>query len=153
MTCSFLLLYYYYYYYFFSLQVFHTTFSSVFCLSDSKSPLSVLAYFNNAVVWVVLILCLISIFLPVTSPGLWGQCQAHKLQFGVIVTLMFHNFFFSSVARLKYGQLEWQNLLVDKFFVFCWFWGLADPFVSQRFRKFCVCHLLGEILVCTYSIC
>ena len=97
--------YYYYYYYSFShqlpLMVFHWS------LSDSKSPqvsrilLSILAVLNSAVVWMV------STRPPTSkssSPFYNPLVTAPNapITIGIIVTCVFHSFFFNSLARSRY---------------------------------------------------
>ena len=93
--------YFYYYYHYYSIKmVFHRR------LSDSKSPqvsrtlLSILAVFNNAVVWIVS-----------TRPQIFKSSRPFNnplvtvpkapITIGIIVTFMFHNFFqFSSKVKV-----------------------------------------------------
>ena len=77
------------YYYFHFIQVFHTSFNwwlFHWCLTESKSPqvsrtlLSILTDFNNAVVWIVSILPLISSSSNIFQ-SILGPFQVHQLQF------------------------------------------------------------------------
>ena len=111
-------------------------------LSDSKSPqvsktlLSILAVFNNAVVWIVSTR-------PPTSKSSWPfnntlvTVPKAPITIGIIVTFMFHSFF-NSLARSMYlslfshsfslfcGQLGQQSRQFCKFSLFCWLlWDLV----------------------------
>ena len=86
------------------LMVFHWS------LSDSKSPqvsrtlLSILAVFNNAVVWMVSTQSLTSkSSRPFNNPLV--TVPKAPITIGIIVTFMFHNFFFNSLARSRYLSL------------------------------------------------
>ena len=89
-----------YYYYYYSLGVFHRS------LSDSKSQvfrtlLRILAYFNNAVVWMVFTRPLISKSSDsCTNPSV--TVPSAPITIGIIVTFMFHSIFFNSLARSRY---------------------------------------------------
>ena len=139
-----------------------------------KTFLCNLADFNNAVVFIVLVLPLIT-----NSSGLFSEhletVPSAPTTIGITVTLMIHNFF-SSLARSKHlsifffffcfllisvcGLLKLQNPLNSKFFYLCWLTLclafrpglLGDPFVSQNLREFYECNFLGRILICAHTI-
>ena len=134
--------------------------------SDSKFPqvfrtlLSILAVFNNAVVWMV------STHLPTSkssnpfkiplvtvlkAPITIGICHLHVPSKVMVLILLFTFFQLYSVVN------SFANSL---FFFFCWlllspiFWSrLGDPCVCQRSIGVYVCHFLGQMLGCTYTIC
>ena len=104
--------YYYYYYYFIPFTVFPTSVRRCYfymSLSDSKSPqvsrtlLCILAYLNNAVVWMVSACLLIFKF---SGPFInhLGIIPSTPITTGITVTFMIHNFF-SSLARPRYLYL------------------------------------------------
>ena len=131
-------------------------------LSDSKSPqvsrtlLSILAVFNNAVVWMV------STRPPSSeSSSLFSNPLATvpnvPITVGITVTFMFHIFLNSLASRSTYpsfyilsvlfcGQPGEQSRQFCKFSSFCWlflglvFWPkLGDPFcMSKSHRSLCV---------------
>ena len=145
-------------------------------LSDSKSPqvsrtlLSIQAVLNNAVVWMVS-------NRPPTSKSsspfnnLSVTVQKAPITIGIIVTFMFHSFF-NSLARSRYlsffsysfsfilwsaGTAKSTNLQI---LFFCWlllgliFWlRLVDLSVCQSPKGVYVCHSLGQMLGCAYTIC
>ena len=90
---------------------------------------------------------------------------------GIIVTCMFHSFF-NSLARSRYlsffshsfslfcGQPGQQSRQFCKFSSFCWllldlvFWSrLGDLCECQSPIGDYVCHFLGQVLGCAYTIC
>ena len=146
-------------------------------LSDSKSPqvsrtlFSILAVFNNAVIWMVSTRPPTSkSSRPFDNPLV--TVPKAPITIGIIVTFMFHSFF-SSLARSKYLSLFSHSfsfiLYVSRhskvdnfvgFLFFCWllldlvFWSrLGDPFVCQSPVGVCVCHFLGQVLGYAYTIC
>ena len=145
-------------------------------LSDSKSPqvsrtlLSILAVFNNAVVWMV------STHPPTSKssrPFNYPLVTVPKapITIGTIVTFMFH-IFFNSLARSRYlsffshfsvYSVICQDGKVDNFansfFFFRWllsglvFWPrLGDPCVCQSPIGVYACHFLGQVLGYAYTI-
>ena len=143
-------------------------------LSDSKSPqvsrtfLSILAVFNNAVVWMVS-----------TRPQTYKSSRPFNnplvtvpkapITIGIIVTFMFHSFF-NSLARSMYLYLFshsfrfiiWlagtaKSIILQVFFSFFLLIiirpRLGDPFVCQSSIGVCVCHFQGQMLGCAYTIC
>ena len=145
-------------------------------LSDSKSPqvsrtlLSILAVLSNAVVWMV------SARPPTfksSSPFNNPLVTVPKAPItnGIIVTFMFHSFFFNSLARSRYlsffsnsfSSILWsagraKSTILQVLF-FCWlllslvFWPrLGDPCVCQSPIGVYVCHFLGQVLCCAYTI-
>ena len=143
-------------------------------LSDSKSPqvsrtlLSILAVLNNAVVWMISTRPPTSKFSSPFSNPLVIVPKA-PITIGIIVTFMFHSFF-NSLARSKYlsffyilsvlfcGQPGQKSRQFCKFFfrllLGLVFWPrLGDLSVCQRHIGVYVCHFLGQILVCAYTIC
>ena len=145
-------------------------------LSDSKSPqvsrtlLSILAVFNNAVVWMV------STRLPTFKSSRsfnnpFVTMPKAPITISIIVTFMFHSFF-NSLARSRYLSLfshsfsfilwsaDTAKSTILQIFCFYWlllglvFWPrLGDPFVYQSPIEVCVCHFLGQVLGCAYTIC
>ena len=117
-------------------------------LGESKSPqvsrtlLSILAVFNNAVV------CMVSTHPPTSkSSRPFNNPLVTKpketITIGTIVTLMFHSFF-NSLARsrylcLLYGLVFWPRL--------------GNPCVCQSPIGVYVCHFLGQVLVCACTFC
>ena len=104
-------------------------------LSDNKSPqvsrtlLSILAVFNNAVVWMV------STQLPTSKSSrpfnnpLVTMLKA-PITIGIIVTFMFHSFF-NSLARSRY-----LSLLAHSFSFILWSAGTAKSTILQIFFSF-----------------
>ena len=144
-------------------------------LSDSKSPqvsrnlLSILAVLNNAVIWMVSTRPLTSkSSSPFNSP-----LVTIPITIGIIVTFMFHSFFlipllgrgtypsFHILSVLFCDQPGQQSLQFCKFSFFSLLIiirsGLlakfGDPSVYQSSIGVYVCHSLGHILGCTYTIC
>ena len=144
-------------------------------LSDSKSPqvsrtlLSILAVFNNAVVWMVSTQPPTSkSSRPFNNPLV--TVPKAPITIGIIVTFMFHSFF-NSLARSRYlslfshafsfilwsaGTAKSTILLI---FWFCWLllglvFGprLSDSFVYQSPTGVCACYFLGQVLGCAYTI-
>ena len=147
-------------------------------LCDSKSHqvfrtlLSILAVLNNAGVRMV------STRLPTSkssSPFNNPLVTVPKapITIGIIVSFMFHNCF-NSLARSKYlsffsysfSFILWSagtaklTILQILFFFFCWlllglvFWPRwGDPSVCQSPIGVYVCHFLGQMLGCAYTIC
>ena len=123
-------------------------------LNDSKSPqvsrtrLSILAVFNNAVVWMVSTQPPTSKYSrPFNNPLV--TVPKAPISIGIIVTFMFHSFF-NSLARSRYLSLFSHSFslilwsartaksTILQIFFFCWlllalvFWlRLGDPFVRQ----------------------
>ena len=115
----FLFDYYYNYYYYLLIRIFH-----IWRLSDSKSPqvsrtlLSILADFNNAVV------CMVSTRRPTSkSSRLFNKplvtVPKAPIKIGIIATFMFHSFF-NSLARSRY-----LSLFSHSFSFFLWTAGTA----------------------------
>ena len=92
---------------------------------------------------------------------------------GIVVTCMFHSFF-KSLARSRYlsffshsfSFILWSagipksTIMQVLSFFFCWlllglvFWPrLADPCVCRSPIGVYVCHFLGQVLGCAYTIC
>ena len=99
---------------------------SQWSLGDRKSPqvsktfLSILTDLNNAVVW--LVTTHLFIFMsssPCINPLV--TVLSVSITIGIIVTFMFHSFFFSSLARARYlsffplSFIHTQNLLIGWF--------------------------------------
>ena len=147
-------------------------------LSDIKSPrvsrtlLSILAVSNNAVLWMVTIRPPTSKF---SSPfnNLLVTVPKVPITVGITVTFMFHTFF-NSLARSRYlsffshyfSFILWSagtaksTILQILFLCCCWLllglviWpGLGDPSVCQSPIGVYVCHFLGQMLGCAYTIC
>ena len=147
-------------------------------LSDSKSPqvsrtlLSILAVFHDAVVWMVSTCSPTSnSSRPFNNPLV--TVPKAPITIGTIVTLMFHSFF-NSLASSRYlsffshsfSFILWSawtaksTILQILFFFFCWlllvlvFWSrLGDPCVCQSPIGVYVCHFLGQVLGCAHTIC
>ena len=100
-------------------------------LNDSKFPqvsrtlLSILADLNNAVIWMLLILLLISCSSSLFSRPLETVPRAPAI--GITVTFMFHSFF-SSLARSKY-----LFIFLFSFIFILWSAGMAK---STRWQAF-----------------
>ena len=143
-------------------------------LNDSKSPqvsgtlLSILAIFNNAVVWTVSTRPLISKSSnPCTNPFVTEPSAPTTL--GITVTLMFYIFFqFSNkfqvlISLFAFFQSLWSAgtaKSATRQVLSYWLslgldvWSrLNDPFVSKNPRESCTSHFLGWILGCVYTIC
>ena len=148
-------------------------------LSDSKSTLvsrillSILAVHNNAVVWIVSTRPTTSKSSSFFNNPLVTVPKA-PITIGIIVTFMFYNFF-NSLARSRYlsffshsfSFFLWSaetakstilQILFCKFY-FCWlllglvFWlRLGDSSVCQSPKGVRVCHFLGQLLGCAYTI-
>ena len=146
-------------------------------LSDRKSPqvsrmlLSILAVFNNAVVWMVSTQPPNSkSSKPFNNPLV--TVPKAPVTISIIVTFMFHSFF-NSLARSRYLSLFshsfsfflWsdgtaKSTILQILFFYCWLlhdlvFGprLGDPFVDQNPTGVCVYHFIGQVLGCAYNIC
>ena len=150
-------------------------------LSDSKSPrvsrtlLSILSVFNNAVVWMVSTRPPTSkSSRPFNNPLV--TVPKAPITIGTILTFMFH-IFFNFLARSRYLalfshsfsfilwsagtakstilQIFFYFLFVCLFVLFCLVFGprLGDPFVYQSPTGVCECHFLVQVLGCAYTIC
>ena len=129
-------------------------------LSDSKSPqaswthLSILAYLNNAVVWMVSVCPLISkSSSPLTKHS--GTFPSIPIKIGITVIFIFHSYF-SHLGRSKYSSrfslflifTLWSSWTakssIRQVLLFCWLSlvrpRLGDQFVSQNPREVCACH-------------
>ena len=120
----------YYYYYCLLIRVFHWS------LSDSKSPqvsrtlLSILAVFNNAVVWMVSTRPPTSkSSRPFNNPLV--TVPKAPITIGIIVTFMFHSLF-NSLARSRY-----LSLFSHSFSFILWSAGTAKSTILQIFFFFC----------------
>ena len=146
-------------------------------LSDSKSPqvsrtlLSILAVLNHVVVWMVLTRPPTSKSSSSFSNPLVTVPNA-PITIGIIVTFMFHSFF-NSLARSRYlsffshsfSFILWsagtaKSTILHILFFFCWLllglviWPrLGDPCICQSPIEVYVCHFLGQVLGCAYTIC
>ena len=137
------------------LMVFHRR------LSDSKSPqvsrtlLSILAVFNNAVVWMV------STWSPTSKSSRpfnnpLVTVPKAPITIGIIVTFMFHSFF-NSLARSRYlflfshsfSFILWsagtaKSTILQILFFFCWL--LQDLVIGPNFRLyFCLFTILHRV--------
>ena len=126
-------------YYYYSLEFFNQRKLMVFRwrLSDSKSPqvsrtlLSILAVFNNAVVWMVSTR-------PPTSKSSRSFINSlvtvpkAPITIGIIITFMFHSFF-NSLARSRY-----LSLFTYSFSFILWLTGTAKSTILQIFFFFFV---------------
>ena len=146
-------------------------------LSDSNSPqvsrtlLSILAVLNNAVVWMVSNRPPTSKSSSSFSNPLVTVPKA-PITIGIIVTCMFYSFF-NSLARSRYlsffsysfNFILWsagtaKSTILQFLFFFCWlllgllFWPrFGDPSECQSLIGVYVCHFLGQVLGCAYTIC
>ena len=140
-------------------------------LSDSKSPqvsrtlLSILAVLNNAVIWMV------STRPPTSkSPSPfsycsqrtnynWYNCHLHVPRFfNSLARLMYLSFFTHSFSFILWSAETAKSTILQVLF-FCWlllslvFWSrLGDPCVCQSPIGVYLCHFLGQVLRCTYTI-
>ena len=152
-------------------MVFHWSLSKCKSPQVSTTLLSILAVFNNAVVWMV----------SSRPPNFKSSSPFHNplvtvpkvpLTIGIIVTFMFHRFF-NSLTRSKYltfflhsfSFILWsartaKSITLQILFFFCWLlWGgvfwprLGNPSVYQSPIGVYVCYFLGKLLDCAYTIC
>ena len=166
----------YYYYYYYYLWVFNTSvrwwlFIGIWNLQISRTLLSILADFSNAVVWVVLVRPLIS-----NSSNSFSQpleiVLSVLITISITVNFIFHSFF-SPLARskclflfsfsliftlLSAGMAKSTSRQVPFFFrallLGLVFWlVLDDIYVCKNPRELWASHSLGWILVCSYTIC
>ena len=132
-------------------------------LIDSKSPqvsrtlLTILAVFNNAVVWMVSSRPPTSkSFRPFNNPLV--TVPKTPITIGIIVTFIVHSYLsFPLLSFLFCGLPGQQSRQFCRFSFFVnhykvWSSG-QDSFVYQSPRGVCVCHLLGQVLGCAYTIC
>ena len=139
-------------------------------LSDSKSPqvsrtlLSILAVLNNAIVWMVSTRPQTSKSSSPFSNPLVTVPNA-PITVGIIVTCMFHSFFqFPCKVHsfFQFYSVVSRDSKVDNFaisFFLCWlllslvFWSrFGDPCVCRSPIGVHVCHFLGQVLGCAYTI-
>ena len=152
-------------------MVFHWNLSHSKSLQVSRTILSILVVLSNAVVWMV------STRLPTSkssspfSNPLFTVPNA-PITIGMIIICMFHSFFqFSSKVEVlillfiffQFSSMVSPDSKVDYFasslFLF-WlllspvFWSrLGDPCVCRSPMGVYVCHFLGQMLDCAYTIC
>ena len=143
-------------------------------LRDSKSPqvsrtlLSILAVFNNAVVWMVSTRWPTSkSSRPFNNPLV--TVPKAPITIGIIVTLMFHSFLISlatsrylSLFSHSFSFILWSagtaksTILQILFFLLLIIIRsgprLGDPFVYQSPIGVSVYHVLGQVLGCAYTI-
>ena len=151
-------------------MVFHWNLSGRKSRQVSRTLLSILAVLNNAVVWMVSTRPPTSKSSSPFSNPLVTFLNA-PVTIGIIITCMFHSFFqFPSKVEvpillftffLFYSVIS-RDSKVDNFAspLFCWlllglvFWSiLGDPCVCQSPIGVYVCHFLGQVLGCAYTIC
>ena len=133
--------------------------------------LSILAVFNNAVVWMVSTRSPTSkSSMPFNNPLV--TVPKAPITIGIIVTFMFHSFFNSLVGSRylslfshSFNFILWsartaKSTILQILFFCCWLlWDLVfgsrlgDPFVYQSPTGVCVHHFLGQVLGCAYTIC
>ena len=147
-------------------------------LSDSNSPqvsrtlLTILAVLNNAVVWMVSTRPPTSkSSSPFRNPLV--TVPNAPITIGIIVTSMFHSFF-NSLARSRYlsffshsfSFILWsaetaKSTILQVLFFCCCCWLLfglvfrprwGDPCVCRSPIGIYVCHFLGQVLGCAYTI-
>ena len=137
-------------------------------LSDIKFPevsrtlFSILVNLNNAVVWMVSTLSLISkSYCSFISPLV--TVPRAPITIGTTVTFTFHSFFNSLVTYLLFHflsvfpscQPEWNSPLFGRFSFFVDYpkvWWLGNPFLSQNLCEICGSGFLGQISGYTYNI-
>ena len=147
-------------------------------LSASKSPqvsrtfLSILVVFNNTVVWMVFSQPPTSkSSRPFNNPLV--TMPKVPITIGIIITFMFHSFFqFSSNVEVlislfsffQFYSVVSQDSKVDNFAKFLFFfvvdyykvWSFGRDQVIRCMSKsigVCVCHFLGHVLSCAYTVC
>ena len=109
----------------YSMRVFHIHVSWWSFPQVSRTLLSILAVLNNAVVWIV------STRPPTSKPSspfnnpLVNVPKA-PITIGIIVTFMFHRFFFNSLARSRY-----LSFFSRSFGFILWSAGTAKPIILQ----------------------
>ena len=147
-------------------------------LSDRKSPqvsrtlLSILAVFNNAIVWMVSTrLPTSKSFGPFKNPLL--TVQKVPITVGIIVTFMSHNFF-NSLARSRYlsfisysfSFILWsdgttKSVVLQIFFFFFLLIIIRSGLLADIRWSVCISKphkslyesFLGQVLGCSYTIC
>ena len=151
-------------------MVFHWNLSDSKCPQVSRTLLGILAILNNAVVWIVSTCPQTSKSSSPFSNPLVTVPNA-PITIGIIVTFMFHSFF-NSQARSRYlsffshsfSFILWlartTKLTILHILFFCWsilglvFWlRLGDECACQSPIGVYVCHFLGQVLGCPYTIC
>ena len=144
-------------------------------LSDSRSPqisrtlLSILAVFNNVVVWMVTTRPPTSkSYSPFSNPLV--TVPNAPIIIGIIVACMFHRFFlFPSKAEASFFSHSFSfilllagttNSIISQVPFFCWlllslvFWPrLGDLCVCQSPRGVYVSYFLGQVVDWAYTIC
>ena len=136
----------------------------------SRTLLSILAVFNNAVVWMVSTRSPTSeSSRPLNNPLV--TVTKAPITIGIIVNFMFHSFF-NSRARSRYLSLFSRSfsfilwsattakstiLQVFLLLIIIRSGRLAEirrsDCISKSHRSLCVCHFLGQVLGCAYTIC
>ena len=152
------------------LEVFYWSLNDSMSLEVSRTLLSILVDLNNAFVWMVLILLLISSFFSLYSKFLDSDPRAPSTV-GITVTFMFYSFFFSSLSRPKYmfifwfsfiftrrsagtAKSIWWQVIYPRYLILRQaFWlGLGDLCLSKNPWEFHAFHFLGRIPVCAYTV-
>ena len=154
-------------------MVFHGSLSYSKFPQVSRTLLNILAVLNYAVVWTV------STRPPTSkssSPFNNPLVTVPKapIRIGIIVTFIFHSFFnfFNSLARSRYLSFFFHSFrfimwsagtaksTILQILFFWWlllglvFWPrLGDLSVCQSSKGVYVCHILGQMLGCAYTIC
>ena len=135
----------------------------------SRTLLSILAVLNNVVVWMVSSRPLISKYSSPFNDPLVTVPKA-PIAIGIIVTFIFHSFFSSlawsrylSFFSLSFSFILWSTgtakfckfffFVVDYYKVWSSWLRLGDPCVCQSPIRVYVCHSLGQIPGCAYTIC
>ena len=151
-------------------MVFHWSLSDSKSLQVSRTLLSILAVLNNAIVWMVSTRPPTSKSSSPFSNPLVTVLNA-PVTIGTIVTCMFHSFF-NSLAGSRYlsffshsfSFILWsagtaKSTILHVLF-FCWLlsslvlWPrLRDPYICRSPIGVYVCHFLGHVLGCAYTIC
>ena len=145
--------------------IFHVSLSR-WSFTFSRTLLSILAVLNNTVVWMVSTRPPTSKSSSPFNNPLFTVPKA-SITIGIIVTLMLHSFF-NSLARSRYSFFQFYSVVsreskVDYFanslFFFCWLLGLVfwprlrDLSICQSPIVVYLCHFLGQMLGCAYTIC
>ena len=150
-------------------MVFHWSFSDRKSPQVSRTLLSILAVLSNVVVWMVSTRPTTSKSSSPFNNHLVTVLKA-PITIGINVTFMFHSFSIPLRGGVTYPSCHFLSVLICgqpvqqspqfcKFSIFCWLlWGLVfwsrlcDPSVRQSPIGVYVCHSLGQLLGCSYTI-
>ena len=143
------------------LVVFHWSLSGNKSPRDSRTHLSILADYNNAVVWMVPILPIISIFSSNFFPSPRGTIHiittallsSHVLRILLLVQVyiyLFAFFYFHFDETAKFTR--WPVFSYELRLCLIFWSGLDDAFVSRNPWEFHASHSLEQILFCVHAI-